>query len=73
VKRKILFAPRIKNDQRIELFWRETKINPNDGPSNTRRTSVWALVKVYLRRENSPIPFLPRALPLAVDNALSGL
>jgi hypothetical protein len=53
VIQKILVAPRIQNDQRIDLFWREIKINPNVDRFNTRRTSDLALVKVYLRRENS--------------------
>jgi hypothetical protein len=73
VKQKILVAPRIQNDQRIELFWREIKIKPNDGRFNTRRTSVWALVKVYLRRENSRFCFYQGLCPWLLITPFQGL
>jgi hypothetical protein len=56
----IFFAPRIQNDQGNGLSWRETRITPNDHPFNMRRTSVWVLVKVYLRRENFRFCFYTR-------------
>jgi hypothetical protein len=59
LKQKISVAPRIQNDQPIELFWHEIKINPDDRPFNPRSTSVWAF-KVYLRHENSRFSFYTR-------------
>jgi hypothetical protein len=73
VKQKILVAPRIQNDQRIELFWREIKINSNEDPFQTAPHIRLVVGQGLSAARKLPVLLVPGALPLATDNALSGL
>jgi hypothetical protein len=73
MKQKILVVPRIQNDQPIELFWREIKIILMIVLSTRTAHQFGRWSRFICGAKTTGSVFTPGALPLAIDDALSGL